>query len=132
MDQRKVSARYYLFEDVLWELPGFAGLKQTVPIDHLQGYAGYVWASEAGKGPCPVVKARRSKSDTSYFTGPWEGRPGSIHLIAKHQNLGGLLHELAHALGPHDKLAHGPAFRKRCIRLYRDYGGWDGQVTWER
>jgi hypothetical protein len=130
MNQRKVSARYYLFEDLLWELPGFAGLKKVVPITDLQMYAGYVWAREAGKGECPSVKARRAKRDVSFYNAPWEGKPGSIHLIAKHQNLGGLLHELAHALGPHDKLAHGPAFRKRCIRLYREYGGWDGQVTW--
>lgn len=129
MNQRKVSARYYLFEDVLWEVPSFAGLKRQVPIGDLQLYAGYVWARESGPGSCPVVKPRRAKNDTSYFL---HGNPGSIHLIAKHQNLGGLLHELAHGLGPNDKLSHGPAFRRRCMRLYQEYGGWDGRVSWDK
>lgn len=131
MNQRKVSARYYLFEDVLWELPGFAGLKQTVSIVDLQMYAGYVWAREGGKGQCPVIHARRHKRDTSYFEAPWQGKPGSIRLVAKHQNLGGLLHEISHALGMRDKLTHGPAFRRRCSRLYQEYGGWDGKVNWD-
>jgi hypothetical protein len=68
MNQRKVSARYHLFEDLIWELPGFAALKRTVPIDNLQLYAGYVWAREGAKAPCPVVKARRPTNDSLVST----------------------------------------------------------------
>lgn len=129
MNQRKVSARYYLFEDLLWELPGFSGLKRSVSIADLQAYAAFIWARERGRGEPPIIRARRCRSDTSFCI---HDKPATIHLIAKHQNLGGMLHELAHALGTRDKLSHGPAFRSRCIRLYRDYGGWDGQVNWEK
>jgi hypothetical protein len=122
--QRKVSARYYLFEDVLWEVPSFAHLRKRQSIPSLQLLAGLVWAREGGRGRCPIVRGKR-RNDTSYFC------DGTIHLVPKHRSLGGLLHEIAHALGPHDKLAHGPAFRKRCIRLYRVYGGWSGDVDWD-
>jgi hypothetical protein len=102
-------------------------------VNDLQLYAGYVWAREKGSGPCPIVRARRAKNDTSYYLGSdIRGKAGQINLIAKHQNLGGLLHELAHALGHKDKLTHGPAFRQRCARMYREYGDWDGQVNWEK
>src|SRR4051812_26219269 len=89
MNQRKVSARYYLFEDLIWELPGFAALKRTVPIDNLQLYAGYVWAREGAKAPCPVVRTRRAKNDASFYEAPWNGRPGNIRLggrVAHHRN----------------------------------------------
>lgn len=125
MNQRKTSARYYLFEDVIWENPSFAHLKRRRAMSELQVLAGLVWACE-GTGECPVIKARR-KNDASYYW--WPNR--TIHLAPKHRSVGGLLHELAHALGVHDKLSHGPAFRSRCLRLYKLYGDWSGQVDWD-
>lgn len=124
MNQRKTSARYYLFEDLLWETPGFAHLRQRRSIHDLQLLAGLVWAREGGRGKCPVVRSK-ARNDVSYYC------DGTIHLIRKHRSIGGLLHELAHALGPNDKLTHGPAFRERCIRLYKLYGEWSGNVDWD-
>jgi hypothetical protein len=122
--QRKMSARYYLFEDVLWEAPSFTHLRKRQSIPNLQLLAGLVWAREGGIGTCPVVRSK-GKNDYSYFM------DRTIHLARKHRSLGGLLHEIAHALGPNDKLAHGPAFRRRCIRLYKVYGEWSGDVDWD-
>ena len=122
---RKTSARYYLFEDILWEMPGFAHLKQRRSLADLHLLAGMVWACEGSTLPIPSLRARR-KNDSSYYI------DGRIHLAPKHQSVGGLLHELAHALGHRDKLAHGPAFRNRCIRLYKVYGDWNGEVTWDK
>ena len=124
MNQRKTSARYYLFEDLLWETQGFTGLRKRRSMADLQTLAQAVWAREKGRGKCPVVCPKET-NDYSYYM------DRKIHLARKHRNVGGLLHELAHALGPFDKLTHGPAFRKRCIRLYRDYGKWDGKVDWD-
>lgn len=121
MNQRKASTRYYLFEDVLWETPAFANLRRCQPMGDLQLLAGLVWAREKGRGKCPVVRGK-ARNDYSYHCG------GVIALARKHRSIGGLLHELAHALGPNDKLTHGPAFRKRCFRLYRTYGEWSGNV----
>jgi hypothetical protein len=121
MNQRKTSARYYLFEDLIWEMPGFARLKRPKSIERLQAIANRVWASEGGRGEPPAVLRRRAQEVSYYLAGAHR-----IRLVAKHQNLGGLLHELAHALGTRDKLTHGPAFRKRCLRLYKQYGGWSG------
>lgn len=121
MNQRKASARYYLFEDVLWETPGFARVKQIRPIAELQVLAALVWARE-GKGACPEVRARDHKDHSYYEYG------GHIYLARAHRSIGGVLHELAHALGPNDKLTHGPAFRARCMRLYEMYGDWNGRI----
>lgn len=123
MNQRKASARYYLFENILFETTGFARLRERKSIAELQLLTGLVWARERGRGQCPVVRPKR-KNDTSYFY------DGTIHLVPKHRNAGVLLHEIAHALGARDKLTHGPAFRKRCIRLYKLYGDWNGTVDW--
>lgn len=128
MNQSKVSARYYLFEEVIEESPGFAALRTQRSMADLAMLAGIVWANEGGApGKCPILKTR-PKNDTSYFEA---GKPGTICLAPKHQNIGGLLHEMAHALGTRDKLTHGPAFRKRCLRFYKDYGGWSGEVDFE-
>lgn len=125
MNERKTTARYYHFEDTIWETPGFANLKRVLSVGAMQLYAGLIWSREGGRGPCPLVRPRRSK-DHSYFLA------GVIHLAKKHRNLGGLLHEIAHALGTRDKLTHGPAFQKRCVRLYKTYGDWNGVVDWEK
>jgi hypothetical protein len=124
MNQRKVSTRYYLFEDVLWETTSFAHIRQRRPIGELQFFAELVWKAEKGKGKCPLVKTKK-RNDFSYY----DHQDRLIVLARKHRSLGGLLHELAHALGNFDKLTHGPAFRKRCFRLYEAYGEWDGRVT---
>lgn len=121
MNQRKTSARYYLFEDMLWETASFAHLRRQRSMHELQLVAGLVWARERGKGKCPVIRAK-PRNDASYYC------DGVIHLARKHRSVGGLLHEMAHALGPNDKLTHGPAFRRRCFRLYRMYGDWSGNV----
>ena len=121
MNQRKASARYYLFEDLLWETPSFAHLRKRRALSDLQLLAGLVWARERGKGKCPLVRGKET-NDYSYYC------DGVIHLARKHRSIGGLLHEMAHAMGHTDKLTHGPAFRKRCFRLYKAYGEWSGQV----
>jgi hypothetical protein len=123
VNQRKTSTRYYLFEDMLWEMPGFAHLKRRRALAELQLMAGLVWAREGSEAPCPTIRRKR-KNDGSYYT------DGRIFLAPKHQSAGGLLHELAHALGHRDKLTHGPAFRERCMRLYKMYGDWSGEVEW--
>lgn len=124
--RRKVSVRYYGFEETLWQMPGFAGLTKPMSLAQLQLCAGYVWAREGGKGACPIVASRKA-TDHSYWIAT-NNASGSIYLARRHRNLGGLLHEMAHALGRRDKQDHGPAFRKRCLRFYREYGGWDGKV----
>lgn len=124
MNQRKTSTRYYLFEDVLWEVPSFAQLRQRRSIAQLQLLAGLVWAREKGKGKCPLVRPK-IRNDASYYC------DGVIHLVPKHRSVGGLLHEMAHALGPRDRLTHGPAFRRRCFRLYKTYGDWNGEVDFK-
>lgn len=121
--QARATARFYGFEKVLETMPGFANLMRRRSLADLQLFAGLVWAREGGKGKCPVIRPK-SDGDQSWFLS------GVIHLSPRHRNLGTLLHELAHALGARDKLDHGPAFRKRCVRLYREYGEWDGQITW--
>jgi hypothetical protein len=78
------------------------------------------------------VKRRKADDYSHYEFTPGSRKRGVIHLTRQHQNIGGLLHELAHALGHRDKLTHGPAFRRRCIRLYRTYGDWDGVVAFDR
>lgn len=125
MNQRKASARYYLFEDLLWEAPAFAHLARLRSIADLQILAGLVWAREGGCGKCPVVEQLDS-GDTSHYC--FQAR--AVRLVRKHRGAGGLLHELAHALGYWDKLTHGPAFRARCMRLYKMYGDWDGRIDW--
>lgn len=130
MNQSKVSARYYLFEEVLEETPGFAHLKKRTSLKALQLLAALVWEREGGHGECPLVKRRNADDYSAFEVVPGSGKPGVIHLTRRHQNAGGLLHELAHALGPHDKYTHGPAFRKRCIHLYKVYGGWTGEIDW--
>jgi hypothetical protein len=123
VNQRKVSARYYLFEEVVEATPGFANLRRRVPIDRLQLLAGLVWAREGGKGSCPpIIPLNKRNGKYSYFLN------GKIRLLPKHRNIGSLLHELAHALGTRDKLTHGPAFRARCLRLFKEYGEWSGKV----
>lgn len=133
MNQRKTSQRFWHFEDVLSESPGFAPLRSgPLSILCLQIYSDLVWKHEGGSGPPPVVKPRR-KNDESLFIGATRsGEPATIQLCPGHRNLWGLLHELAHALGPNDKLDHGPAFRRRVMRLYRFYGGWDGEIGFDR
>lgn len=124
----KVTAAFYGFEKVLETLPAFAGLRKRRSIEQLQLVAGYVWAREGGKAACPVVRPRDHPDHSECVF----DKPPTIRLARKHRNLVSLLHELAHALGPHDKLDHGPAFRKRCIRLYREYGDWNGEVSWDK
>lgn len=119
----KTTRRFYGFEATLEEMPNFAALKKQRSLAELQLCAGYVWACERGRGKCPLVRPR--PGDTSYYV--WSTR--AVELAPKHRNFCGLLHELAHALGTRDKLEHGPAFRKRCLRLYMEYGGWDGKVA---
>jgi hypothetical protein len=132
VNQRKASARYYLFEDVLWEAQSFAPLRQQRPIAELTLLAGLVWAKENGKGPCPTVRAIGKAPSSDYTSSGKRGVAGVIRLASKHQSLGGLLHELAHALGHNDKLTHGPAFRQRANRLYKVYGGWNGVIAFDR
>lgn len=73
-------------------------------------------------GDCPRIEPLLS-GRTSYFI------DGKIRLLRKHRDVGTLLHELAHALGNRDKYTHGPAFRSRCLRLFKQYGDWNGEVT---
>jgi hypothetical protein len=124
LKQHKATREFYGFEGVIEKMPAFAHLRKLRAIADLQLLAGLVWAREGGKGKCPLVEHRWT-GDTSYYL----YRPDhKIQLVAKHRNFAGLLHELAHALGTYDKIEHGPAFRKRCLRLYKTYGDWNGIV----
>lgn len=122
MNQRKTSRAFYLFEQVLEEMPGFAQLRRPRSIAELQLLAGLVWACERGRGDCPRIEPLL-RGRTSYFL------DGKIRLLRKHRDVGTLLHELAHALGTRDKYTHGPAFKSRCLRLFKQYGDWNGEVT---
>lgn len=124
--KRKANVRYFGFEETLEKMPAFAMMRAQRSVAELQLLAGLVWAQECGKGKCPLV--RPSAGERSYY----KFATRAIELIPKHRNIGSLLHEIAHALGAHDKLDHGPAFRSRCIRLYKLYGGWDGTVDWTK
>lgn len=130
MNQSKASARYYMFEEMLEETPGFAHMKKRAPMANLQMLAAVVWANEGGRGKCPAIKTRRQNDYSHYEYVPGSGKTGTVFLTRKHQNLCGLLHELAHALGHRDKLTHGPKFRARCMHLYKLYGGWTGEIDW--
>jgi hypothetical protein len=123
VNQSRVSSRFYLFEEVLEETPGFAGLRKRRSMAELQTLAALVWEAERGRGKCPLVKGR-AKNDYSEYN----HNTRVVALASKHRNAGGLLHEIAHALGFNDKLTHGPAFRRRCLRLYKTYGDWSGVV----
>lgn len=123
MNQRNATARFVGFEDVIWHTPGFARLKARRRIADLQLLAGLVWAREKGRGKCPTVLPICDGKASWWVAGKRE-----IQLVPAHRSIGGVLHELAHALGPNDKLDHGPAFRKRCIHLYKTYGDWSGAV----
>lgn len=126
---RRISERFWHFEEVLSESPGFAVLKSgPLSLFCLQLYADLIWKHERGVGPPPVVKGRRQNNESVYTSPKRPGEPATIQLCPSDRTLWGLLHEIAHALGPQDKLDHGPAFRRRCIRLYKFYGGWSGQV----
>jgi hypothetical protein len=126
MNQRKTSARYYLFEEVVEETPGFAQLRHPRPLAELQLLAGLVWARERGKGACPVVRTAPPRRKFSQYN--FDDKV--VELARKHMDAGALLHEIAHALGVNDKLTHGPAFRRRCIHLYKLYGDWNGEIDW--
>jgi hypothetical protein len=126
LNQRKTNARFLGFEQLLEETPGFAHLRKRRAIAELQILAGLVWAREGGRGACPVVRPVPD-GPSSY----WAPASRQIQLIPAHRSAGGLLHELAHALGTRDRYEHGPAFHKRCIRLYREYGDWSGNVDFD-
>lgn len=48
MNQRKASRAFYLFEEVLEEMPGFAALRKPRSLAELQLLAGIVWTREGG------------------------------------------------------------------------------------
>lgn len=123
MDQAAASQRYYLFEQVLEDTPAFANLRRRRSMTELQLLAGLVWSQE-GRGKCPTLLKSAGSSFSCY-----DYEAHSIRLVRKHMNAATLLHELAHALGRRDKLLHGPAFRKRCLRLYKTYGDWSGAIA---
>lgn len=129
MNQSEVSKRYYHFEKILEDTAEFAHLRKRMSLGRLQCLAGLVWAREGGRGQCPPVRGRRATDFSQYLYTPGSGETGVIHLVPKHQNAAGLLHEMAHALGHRDKLTHGRAFRNRCLRLYREYGDWSGLLV---
>jgi hypothetical protein len=130
MNQRKASAHYYLLDDMLLESRGCANLRKRRPLSELQLLAGLVWARERGPTRCPVVQRQRHQSYSEYCWPSKRGDGGIVRLIREHLCCSGLLHELAHGLGPNDKLEHGPAFRRRCIHLYKLYGDWNGEIDW--
>lgn len=130
MDQRIASRAYYLFEEILEEMPSFAHLRRARPLAELQLLAGLVWARERGAGPCPVVRTWDKGDESEYEYPSQRGAQGVVRLGRQHRNAAGVLHELAHALGPRDKYYHGRAFRKRCLRLFKVYGDWDGTADW--
>lgn len=133
MSQRKTSQRYWHFEEVLSETPSFAPLRiGPMSIFCLQLYADLIWKHERGVGPPPIVKARRKNDESLYVSPKRAGDPPELRLCPSDRTLWGLLHEIAHALGPQDKLDHGSSFRRRCIRLYKFYGGWSGEVDFDK
>lgn len=127
MNQATATSHFVGFEEVLWSAESFAHLRRRWRTGDLQLLAGFVWARERGSGPCPAVLPIPD-AKCSW----WVADKREVRLVPAHRSPGGLLHELAHALGNHDKLDHGPAFRKRCIRLYKLYGDWSGEIAFDR
>lgn len=91
----------------------------------LQLFSGFIWQAEQQRRPQPTVVAVRGWEIagngwglTSYF----EMKTNRICMTRDNRNLIVLLHELAHALGPHDKLDHGPAYIARQLHLLELYG----------
>lgn len=121
MSQAHASRRAYAFNRGLLELSPY--LREDRPIAHLRSLSTVVWRREARlKHAAPKIVA-----GAGWDLGPKWGltsysQKGLIVLTRDQRNIGVLLHELAHALGPHDKLTHGPAFIERLVRLLHLYG----------
>jgi hypothetical protein len=121
MNGRLATRKFYAFDRRLAWLVEWSGYL-TIP--QLQRLAAYVWAAERQRGPVPRVVAGRGilwgGSRLSYYR---RDDPVPRIELSRHQrDVGTLLHELAHAMGPWDKLDHGPAFTARCFHLYLLYG----------
>ena len=119
MKHRNHTRRFYGFDRLMAYTP--LPIWRDRPMAELQRLASHVWCAERQRGPCPRVVAGRgvlvgSGGLVSYQSGP-------LIVLARHQrNLGTLLHELAHAM-TRGGYEHGPAFTRRALYLYEQYGG---------
>ena len=88
---------------------------------YLRRLTARVWKKYGGDRPMPTLKARNAI--TSFYQGG--ASYNYIVLARRHRCAYILLHELAHALTPHAKLVHGPAFTRMYIKLMAEFGGED-------
>lgn len=101
-------------------------------IDELRAMTARIWRHEAPAAtPMPAVVAGRGCIGSSSLLSFYEPNQHRIVLCRQQRNFGVLLHEIAHALGPRDRISHGPAFIDRVLGLYVQYGRVPMWRVWE-
>lgn len=103
----------------LWRYCRGTGLCTRRAIGELRRIARRIWARLGTGMPPPAVIAGRSGKYSIYAYPPYH----RIELVASQRNVAVLLHELAHALVPWNKieLQHGPRFRAVLVDLLLAY-----------
>lgn len=126
----KITRRFYRFEDALegryYRQRAFWTAR---PMATLQRLTARIWDAERPGQRMPLVVAGRGTpggdgSWLSYCTAirygrePWQ----PIIVLSRHQrNVEVLIHEIAHAMTPHAKYDHGPAFARTFVYLMATY-----------
>jgi hypothetical protein len=102
-----------------------AALRRDRPIGELRELARRIWREEGTSIPFPnIVCGRGWELEYWKLCSYVEALvPARIVLSRDMRSVLVLIHELAHVLGPWDKLDHGPAFQARNFHLLSRYGG---------
>lgn len=124
MNASLASRRAYAFQ---WRLQKLSPhLRRDRPMAELQRLTAYVWSAERSTLPMPrVVAGDGWRHPVWGLTSYCDTNLRRIVLCRDNRNIGVLIHELAHALGPWDKVIHGQAFLARQFRLLETYGSVD-------
>jgi hypothetical protein len=138
MNKAVMTRRFYRFEDVLKDGPyRDRTFWADRPMATLQRLAARIWSAERPAQRAPLVVAGRGTpggdgSWLSYCTAircgrePWQ----PIIVLSRHQrNVEVLLHEMSHAMTPHAKYDHGPAFARTFVYLMATYAGVPGLLV---
>lgn len=122
MDDRIATKRFYAMSNELRFEPWTATCYGATTMNRV---ADRVW-SKYGVGPKPAVHCTRGDpAPGGGFTSYYDPQRNRVVLARHQRTLTVLLHELAHALTPHAKLAHGPAFCITYARLMGEFAGED-------
>lgn len=127
MNKAVVTRRFYRWEEGHCSAGEYA--TRDRPMRTLQRLAARVWGAERQRAPVPVVVAGRGTPGPTrrlsycaaekFYDTKWLYR---IELCRDHRCIWVLMHELAHALVPHAKYDHGPAFVRMFVYLMATYG----------